>query len=200
MRGPIGRLQHKREGMSRDLVNRAQQGDQRAFESLMRTHHARLFRVAHGILRDAHLADDAVQQAFIDIWRHIPRLRDPAKFDGWSYRLLVNACHDEANRRPKWLPESEMTATYEPVVEDASDDVMDRDLVRRGFRYLSVDHRAVIVLRYLLGMTPEQVAEVLGIPRRTVYSRLKRAVPAMRAALEADARGASLAPTEEALP
>ena len=126
--------------MSRDLVNRAQHGDQRAFESLMLTHHARLFRVAHGILRDAHLADDAVQEAFIDIWRHIRRLRDPSKFDGWSYRLLVNACHDEAKRKPKWLPESEMRASGEPTVGDASEAVMDRDLVNRGFGHLSVDH------------------------------------------------------------
>ena len=174
--------------MSQDLVRGAQHGDQRAFESLMLTHHARLFRVAHGTLRDAHLADDAVQQAFIDIWRHIRRLSDPSRFDGWSYRILVNACRDEAKRRPPWQPESDMRTVEEPTVRDASDAVMDRDLVARGFRYLSVDHRAVIVLRYLLGMTPEQVAEVLGVPRRTVYSRLKRAVPAMRAALEADSR------------
>ena len=76
--------------------------------------------MAHGIPRDAHPADDAVQQAFIDIWRHIRRLRDPSKFDGWSYRLLVNACHDEAKRKPRWLPEGDISTFEAPRVGDAS--------------------------------------------------------------------------------
>jgi RNA polymerase sigma factor (sigma-70 family) len=174
--------------MDQNLVVRAQEGDQRAFESLTEAAHPRLFRVAHGILRDTHLAEDATQQAFLDIWRHIRRLRDPSKFDGWSYRLLVNACHDEAKRRQHWEPNGEMQPTDEPTISDDSDLVMDRDLLERGFRHLSVEHRAVIVLRYQLGMTPQEVAQTLGISRWTVYSRLQRAVPAMRAALEADSR------------
>jgi len=84
--------------MDHELVALAQQGDQRAFESLTLAHHTRLFRVAYGILRDHHLAEDATQQAFLDIWRYIRRLRDPGKFNGWSYRLLVHACYAEAKR------------------------------------------------------------------------------------------------------
>ena len=78
-----------------------------------------------------------------------------------------------------------------PVAGEVYSAVVERDRLGRAFEHISVDHRAVIVLRYLLGMTPEQVAEALGIPRRTVYSRLKRAVPAMRAALESDSRQTS---------
>lgn len=73
---------------------------------------------------------------------------------------------------------------------DAYHEVIDRDALERGFQRLSIDHRAVIVLRYLLDMTPEEVAETLDIPRKTVYSRLERAVQAMRGAIEADARTA----------
>jgi RNA polymerase sigma-70 factor (ECF subfamily) len=174
--------------MDKDLVVQAQQGDQRAFESLAATNHARLFRVAQGILRDPHLAEDATQQAFLDIWRHLRRLRDPAKFEGWSYRLLVNACYDEAKRKPKWMPDSEMQATDEPRAGDAFGAVADRDQLDRGFEHLSLDHRAILVLRYLLDMTLEQVAEALGIPEGTAHSRMKRAMDALRAALEADAR------------
>lgn len=84
--------------MDEALVVRAQQGDHRAFESLTLAHYTRLYRVAKSILRDWHTAEDATQQAFLDIWRYIRRLRDPSRFNGWSYRLLVHACYAEAKR------------------------------------------------------------------------------------------------------
>jgi RNA polymerase sigma-70 factor (ECF subfamily) len=174
--------------MDTDHVVQAQQGDRHAFESLTIAHHSRLFRVAYGILRDRHLAEDATQQAFFDIWRSLRHLKDPLKFEGWSYRLLVRACYAEAKRKPGWVPDEAMQSDDEPRARDAFGAVADRDLLERGFRHLSPEHRAVIVLRYLLDMTPEQVADTLDIPRTTVYSRLKRAILAMRAAMEADAR------------
>ncbi len=86
--------------MHQDLVVRVQRGDERAFESLTMADYPRLFRVAKGVLGDHHLAEDATQQAFLDIWRDIPRLRDPAKYEGWSYRLLVRVCYSEAKKLP----------------------------------------------------------------------------------------------------
>ena len=174
--------------MDQDLVVRVQQGDQRAFETLTVAEYPRLFRVANGILGDRHLAEDATQQAFLDIWRDIRRLKDPAKFEGWSYRLLVRVCYAEVKRRPDASLGRPQVPGHEPRAADAFRVVEDREQLDRGFRRLSMDHRVVLVLHYLLGMTPDQVAEVLGISRWTVYSRLDRAVKAMRTALEADAR------------
>jgi RNA polymerase sigma factor (sigma-70 family) len=77
---------------------------------------------------------------------------------------------------------------HEPRVADAYLGVADRDQLERGFQRLSMDHRVVLVLRFLLGMTPDEVADTLDLPRTTVYSRLQAAVKAMRAALEADGR------------
>ena len=130
-------------------------------------------------------------------WRDVRRLREPAKYEGWSYRLLVHACGREAKRRPGWLPDDAIPPERQPQSADEYGTILDRDQLERGFRHLSVDQRAVVVLRYLVDLTPEQVAEVLGIPRRTVYSRLKRAMPVMRAALEADARGTTPRPVKE---
>jgi RNA polymerase sigma-70 factor (ECF subfamily) len=146
-----------------------------------------LYRVANGVLDDRHLAEDATQQAFLDIWRDIPRLRDPAKYEGWSYRLPVRVCYAEGKRRPEGETNVEAHGA-EPLFADASAIVADRDQLERGFRRLSMDHRVALVLRFLLGMTPEEVAETLGLSRWTVYSRLDRATKAMRAALEADGR------------
>jgi len=183
-----------REGMDPGLVSRAQQGDRQAFESLTVANHTRLFKVAYGILRDRHLAEDATQQAFFDIWRGLDRLRDTAKFEGWSYRLLVRACYAEAKRRPDWVPDGELQSKDEPSAGDVLGSVADRDLLERGFRHLSMDHRTAIVLRYLLDMTPEHIADTLDIPRKTVYTRLRRAVLAMRAAVEADTRAGNTTP------
>jgi RNA polymerase sigma-70 factor (ECF subfamily) len=180
--------------MDQDLVTSAQQGDQCAFEALTVADQPRLFKVAYGILRDRHLAEDAVQQAFLDIWRHLPRLRDGAKYEVWSYRLLVRACYAEAKRKPKWVTDDELLQTDVLRAPDAYHEVIDRDALERGFQRLTIDHRAVIVLRYLLDMTTEEVADTLDIPRKTVYSRLDRAVQVMRGAIEADSRPAKSAP------
>lgn len=137
---------------------------------------------------DRGLAEDATQQALLDIWRRVPRLRDPAKYEGWSYRLLVRVCYAEAKRRPKWMSNDELSLADEPRAADTYGDIDDRDQLEGGFQRLSMDHRAVLVLRYLLGMTPDAVAETLGLPRSTTYSRLHAATKAMRAAFEADAR------------
>ena len=174
--------------MDQDLVVRAQKGDQDAFEALALKSHARLQAVAVGILRDPHLAEDAVQQALLDIWRDLRRLRDPVRFEGWSYRLLVRVCYAEAKRQPKWATETAVPEAFEPMAADAYSAVMHRDQLERAFSRLSVEHRAVVVLHRLQGMPVEQVADVLDIPIGTVKSRLSRAMEGLRAALEADAR------------
>jgi len=166
----------------------AQQGDPRAFESLTLAHYTRLYRVAKSILRDRHTAEDATQQAFLDIWRYIRRLREPSRFNGWSYRLLVHACYAEAKRGAPKVGEVEPLSKDIVSTADEYRTIVDRDQLERAFKRVSVDYRAVIVLRHLVGMTPEEVAEVLGVPRQTVYSRLRRAEASLQSALEADAR------------
>jgi RNA polymerase sigma-70 factor (ECF subfamily) len=177
--------------MSEALVRRVQDGDREAFETLIVEHHRRLFVLAHGILRDPHAAEDATQQAFIDIWRNIGSLRDPAAFESWSYRLLVRGCYREARRRRAAADvlrplDVDLASRRDPI-----DAVVDREQLERAFTRLSVDQRTVVAMRFLLDMEPERIADTLDIPRQTVYSRLRRALRAMRAALEADGRAAA---------
>lgn len=174
--------------MDTDLVTRAQHGDEEAFASLALAAGDRLHAVAHRILRDAHLAEDATQQALLAIWRDLPRLRDPARFDAWSYRLLVRACYAEGRRSNHWTPNLHLLSTHEPMQVDGSGTVVDRDQLERGFRRLSIDHRAVVVLHHYLDLPLERVAESLDIPVGTARSRLHHAMRGLRAALDADAR------------
>ena len=176
--------------MDTDLVIRAQNGDEEAFASLAVSAGDRLHAVAHRILRDTHLAEDATQQALLTIWRDLPQLRDPARFDAWSYRLLVRACYAEGRRIRRWTPGLRLRVLPddEPMSVDGTGSVADRDQLERGFRRLSIDHRAVVVLHHYLDMPLDQIAETLGVPVGTVRSRLHHAMRGLRAALDADAR------------
>ena len=176
--------------MDTDLVVQAQGGDEEAFASLAVAAGDRLHAVAHRILRDIDMAEDATQQALLSIWRDLPTLRDPARFDAWSYRLLVRACYAEARRNRSWSPGLRLVDTDEPMA-DASTSVADRDQLERGFRRLSIDHRAVVVLHHYLDLSLDEVADALGVPVGTVRSRLHYAMRGLRAALDADARPAS---------
>jgi RNA polymerase sigma factor (sigma-70 family) len=174
--------------METDLVIRAAKGDERAFASLALTHGGRLHAVAHRILRDISLAEDATQQALLAIWRDLPQLRDPNRFEAWSYRLLVRACYAEASRSRRSAPNLRLLPADEPAVDSGMRLVIDRDQLERGFRRLSIDQRAVVVLHHYLDMTVDEIAQALGVPTGTVRSRLHHAMRGLRAALEADAR------------
>jgi RNA polymerase sigma-70 factor (ECF subfamily) len=177
--------------MDTGLVERAQGGDQEAFGLLAVPLGDRLFAVATRILRDDDLAADATQQALVSIWRDLPQLRDLARFDGWSYRLLVRACYAERRKERRWSPSLRVLPTA--IAGEAADEVelfIERDQLERAARRLSIDHRVVVVLRYYLDVQHADIAELLGIPVGTVRSRLRYALKGLRAALEADARPA----------
>ena len=181
--------------METAVVIRAQGGDERAFASIATASGRRMLALATGILHDPVLAEDAVQVALLSIWRDLPTLRDPSRFEAWSYRLLVRACYAEARRRRSQRTETfGLSSPREPIARDDYSTVVDRDQLARGFTDLSIEHRAVLVLHYYFDLPHEQVAEVLGVPAGTVRSRFHRALAALRAALEADRRPSSPTP------
>jgi RNA polymerase sigma-70 factor (ECF subfamily) len=174
--------------MDTDLVVRAQRGDKQAYADLASGIADRFLAVARRILRDLDLAEDATQQALLSIWRDLPQLRDPARFEAWSYRLLVRACYAEGRKERRWAPNLRLLPADEPMAADGFSAVVDRDQLESGFRRLSIDHRTVVVLHHYLDLPLERVAELLGIPVGTAYSRLHHAMRGLRAALDAEAR------------
>jgi RNA polymerase sigma factor (sigma-70 family) len=117
----------------------------------------------------------------------MPNLRDIDRFDGWLYRILVHAAADEAKRHRRLRSTVQFIET-EPLTDDSIDLIADREQLERGFRQLSIDHRAIVVLRHYVGLPLVEVATALGIPSGTAKSRYHAAMSALRAALEADAR------------
>ena len=177
--------------MDTDLVIRAQHGDKDAYAALAAGMADRFLAVARRILRDLDLAQDATQQALLATWQDLPQLRDPARFEAWSYRLLVHACYTEGRRERRWAPNLRVLPLDAQTLDDDLSSVVDRDQLERGFRKLSLDHRAVVVLHHYLDLPLDRVADVLGIPVGTAHSRLHHAMRALRAAIEADLRPAS---------
>jgi RNA polymerase sigma-70 factor (ECF subfamily) len=174
-----------------DLVARAQDGDRDAYDVLMTDVIDHLYRIARLILRDYDLAEDAVQEALVRCWRDLPRLREPDRFDAWLNRILLRAISDQV-RAARGFTATVARLHIEPFQPDETGRFADRDEIRRVFERLSLEHRTVIVLHHYLGLTVDETATTIGIPVGTAKSRLHYATEALRAALEADARGNSV--------
>jgi RNA polymerase sigma-70 factor (ECF subfamily) len=174
--------------VDRDLVESAQHGDQAAFVDLIRARVDRLYATAHRILRDVDRAEDALQDALVIAWRDLRGLRDPDRFDAWLHRLVVRECIDQATRERRRTANLRLLPIDGPAAADDLLTLADRDQLERGFRRLSPQQRAILVLHHFHGYAPSEIAETLGIAPGTARSRLHHAHRAMRAALDADAR------------
>ena len=171
--------------MDRELVERAKQGDREAYEAIGLLTADRLYSIAFRILREPDQADDAVQQTLVTIWREIPKLRDPDRFEAWTYRLVVRFCLAESRRqRGQDARVKELALEWRTADDTAL--VAVRDEIERAFRRLTPEHRAVLVLHHYVGLPVTEVAETLGIPFGTAASRLHYAARAMRTALTTD--------------
>lgn len=178
--------------MDRDLIERARRGDQQAFADLVHQVSASLFGVARRILRDPGLAEDVLQNALVTIWRKLPHLREPDRFEAWAYRILVHACYADAPRNRQWAATVRVLPLQRAVEADGIQSFPDRDELEQAFRRLPLDQRAVFVLHHHVGLPLVAVAETLGIPDGTARSRLHYATRALRAAFEASREEAEL--------
>jgi len=163
-------------------------GDAQVFEQIVRNYGGRLLSVTRRILRDEEAARDAVQEALIRAWRDLPGLRDPDRFDAWLHRLLVHACYREARRvKQREVMEIHMAAPDAGGSGDAQNLTALRDQLERGFRRLTPEQRAVLVVHHYLGLPLVEIADLLEIPAGTARSRLHYATRALRDGLTADA-------------
>jgi RNA polymerase sigma-70 factor, ECF subfamily len=174
--------------LHRELVNQAKRGDEEAFDALARLVGDRCMAIACRILRDADLAEDAVQTALVTAWRDLRTLRDADRFEPWLHRILTNECYAEARRGKRWSANLRVLPTDGSVDPGGIATIDDRDQLERAFRRLTLEQRAVLVFHHYLGLPLPEVADRLAIPLGTAKSRLHHATSALRASLEADAR------------
>jgi RNA polymerase sigma-70 factor (ECF subfamily) len=155
-------------------VRGAQTGSTSAIEALFRLHWPHAYRAAYLVVHDRAAAEDIAQEAFLAAVRTLDRFDRRRPFAPWLHRIVVNRAIDWVRAR-QLRAEVELGEAYAPLHEsELSDDTV------AALAELPVEHRAVIVLRHLLGYTPGEIADLLGLPRGTVNSRLRRGLDALK--------------------
>ena len=158
----------------RALVRAAQQGSASDLEELFRAHWPRAFRAAYLVTHDAAAAEDIAQESFLAAIRALDRFDRRRPFGPWLHRIAVNRAIDwtRARRLRAEVELGDSLRAPEPARPP-------RDDVLAALERLPPEHRAVIVLRYLLEFTPGEIAEALDLPRGTVNSRLRRGLDSL---------------------
>jgi RNA polymerase sigma-70 factor, ECF subfamily len=169
----------------RTLVKQAQAGSEAALEELFRIHWRRAYRAAYLVIHDAAAAEDIAQEAFLAAVRALDRFDRSRPFGPWLNRIVVNRAIDWARARAL---RREVTMDAEPGTEPEAGGGPYSDEVVAALASLSPEHRAVVVLRYLLEYKPGEIAELLDLPRGTVNSRLRRALDRLGGQLTGEAR------------
>src|SRR5579872_211955 len=188
--GPVQRASANAEA-ERELVRRAQAGDQSAYEELVRIHQPRLLAVIGGIMRRGEDVEDVAQQALLKAYLSLKRFDLRSAFGTWLYKIAVNECWDyfrkkkvrplvyEANlseeqvRQMEALPEDREGVFGHAV--DAARRAEQRDLLDRLLIELDEQDRAMLVMKEVAGFTVEEIGEVLDLNVNTVKVRLFRA-------------------------
>jgi RNA polymerase sigma-70 factor (ECF subfamily) len=163
------------------LVERARGGDHAAFSILVRGSFGRMYGAAKLILRDQDRAEDAVQEALLQAWRHVAALRDPEAWDAWLYRLTVRACYRQVRGAAgREVTALDLAADRPAPGPDFTRTVVERERIMAALSGLPLEQRAVIVLHFYLDLPLTQAAAVLDVPVGTAKSRLHRGLDALR--------------------
>ncbi|MGI9110789.1 MAG: RNA polymerase sigma factor [Gaiellaceae bacterium] len=158
----------------RAWVRGAQRGSASDLEALFRLHWPRAFRAAFLVVHDAAAAEDIAQESFLAAVRALDRFDRRRPFGPWLHRIAVNRAIDWS-RAQQLRGETELLDVVAAPAEPAP---LDGSLLA-SLGALPPEHRAVIVLRHLLEYTPGEIAELLGLPRGTVNSRLRRGLDSL---------------------
>ena len=160
----------------------------KAFLRLADHHLDAAYRLARAILRDSTEAQDATHDAFEQAWRKWSTLRDPARFEPWFQRILVNTCRDRLRSPRRQV--SDISAEVVVAPGDPFGQAHDRDVLTNALASLSPDQRVVVVLRFFQDLPVDEIGTRLGIPAGTVQSRLHYALKRLHSVIDvAESKG-----------
>jgi RNA polymerase sigma-70 factor (ECF subfamily) len=173
------RVQSSPDSINTGVIHACQEGDREAFRLLFEAYKDRVFSIACYSLGDETAADDITQQIFVKLFTRIGQFRGDSEFTTWLYRLVINACLDERRRQRRLLPVAEFLpmskAAYRKSPEPGYERREIAGSVREAIGGLKPKMRLPILLKYIEGLSYEEIAAVLGCSKGTVASRLNRA-------------------------
>ena len=165
-----------------ELLKRCQDGDELAWEVLVRQQQARICSIAYGYVGDQDEAQDLAQEIFVRLYRRLDTCSDPEKFTSWLISIARNACLDHLRRRKarpprRDIPAEEMSGLRDagPTPEESWVRSSRQRLVHRALRQLSEINREIILLKDIQGLPLEDIAGLLELPLGTIKSRSRRA-------------------------
>lgn len=174
-----------------DLVLRAQKGDKEAFRLLVRAHQRRVFHVCLGVVKSASDAEDVTQEVFIRVFKNLDKFEHNAKFSTWLYRIAHNASIDRLRKRNRRAADN-----FDDFVDENRESAVDNSMlstplgfdprhavksaelracITKAFDSLSPAHRQILILREVEDLSYTEIADILGIRKGTVMSRLHHA-------------------------
>ncbi|MGM0577838.1 MAG: RNA polymerase sigma factor [Myxococcota bacterium] len=175
-----------------EIVEKVVAGDHRAFRILVERYERKVYTIAYGVLRNEDAAMDATQDAFVKVYKNLPRFKGDSSFYTWLYRIVVNLCIDK-KRKQKRAAEVEYEDTRSHGLGEAPTDGPTlasihidnpakayarqelREHMEQALDALSDAHREILLLREVEGLAYEDIADTLDIPKGTVMSRLYHA-------------------------
>jgi RNA polymerase sigma-70 factor (ECF subfamily) len=163
-------------------VRRFLQGDTEAFTELVRQWETKVFNLAWRHLGNREDAQDVAQETFISVFKSVKTLREPKSFPTWLYRVALNHCRQRWRSRssdlsledplPKRGEESETLSLAPLLRQEVRDTLETRDIVKKALVGVSEDQRTTLILKEYLGLTLEEIAQVMDCPLSTAKSRL----------------------------
>jgi RNA polymerase sigma-70 factor, ECF subfamily len=171
------------------LVKRVRSGDQRAFKLLVERYQRKVFAVALGMLKDKEEARDVSQEAFVKVYKYLEHFKGDSSFYTWLYRITVNICIDVIRRRGSGRgehvefdeteafdsPDAQIGALGSRLGTNPQKSALRRELaqkIQEALEQVPEKHRAILLLREVEGLSYEDLARTLEIPKGTVMSRL----------------------------
>jgi RNA polymerase sigma-70 factor (ECF subfamily) len=173
----------------RELIAAAQQGDRAAFKALYENHRDRVYNLIFYCLTDVRLIEDVLQNVFLKVYRGLPQFRFEANLATWIYRVTINECQNQNRRNgARYVPFETILGSGEEIDLASTPDDWHarnerREIVQQAVLQLSPKLRAVVVLKYLEGLSYDEIAETLECAPGTVASRLNRALEELESRL-----------------
>ncbi len=165
-----------------ELVNQCLEGDNKAFDLLVKRYELQMFRTAFGIVNDAELAKDVTQIGFLKSWENLRTFNPKFKFYSWLYKIIINEALNMSRRQKKFqvltLYKSDDETPHEIMTRKE-----DNGLLMKAIESLPVDNKIVLQLRHFEELSYKEIADILNIETKTVKSRLYSARMQLRSKL-----------------